>query len=225
MGILAHSFSAKLLAVRRVTTRTGARTPGVDGIIWNTPAKKMRGALSLKRHGYKAMPLRRTYILKRNGKPRPLGIPCIVDRGIQALYLLGLEPLSETLADPNSYGFRPYRACRDAIAQCFNSLAKRYSPCWILDADIRACFDWISHDWLLDNIPMDNQILRQWLKCGFVQQRKLFPTTDGTPQGGVASPTLANMTLDGMEKAVKALSSRRDKVNFIRYADGTPVQA
>ena len=223
--ILAHSFSGKLLAVQRVTTRKGARTPGVDGIIWNTPTKKMRGALSLKRHGYKALPLRRTFILKRNGKLRPLGIPCIFDRGMQALYLLCLEPISETLADPNSYGFRPYRACRDAIAQCFNSLAKKHSPCWVLDADIKACFDWISHDWLLENILVDNQILRQWLKCGFVQQRKLFPTTDGTPQGGVASPTLANMALDGLEKAVKAASTRRHKVNFIRYADDFIVTA
>lgn len=122
--ILAHSFSAKLLAVRRVTSRKGANTPGVDGIIWNTPAKKMRGALLLKRHGYKALPLRRTFILKRNGKLRPLGIPCMSDRAMQALYLLCLEPVSETLADPNSYGFRSYRACRDAIAQCFNSLAE-----------------------------------------------------------------------------------------------------
>jgi RNA-directed DNA polymerase len=122
--ILAHSFSAKLLAVRRVTSRKGARTPGGDGIIWNTPAKRIRGALSLRRHGYKALPLRRTFILKRNGKLRPLGIPCISDRAMQALYLLCLEPISETLADPNSYGFRAYRACRDAMAQCFCALAR-----------------------------------------------------------------------------------------------------
>ena len=223
--ILAHSFSAKLLAVRRVTTRKGARTPGVDGIIWNTPAKKMCGALSLKRHGYRALPLRRILIPKRNRKLRPLGIPCVSDRAMQALYLLCLEPISETLADPNSYGFRAYRACRDAIAQCFCALARKSSPRWILDADIKACFDWINHDWLLENTPIDNQILRQWLKCGFLQQRKLFPTTDGTPQGGVASPTLANMTLDGLENAVKAVSSQRDKVNFIRYADDFIVTA
>ena len=142
-----------------------------------------------------------------------------------SLYLLCLEPISETLADPNSYGFRPYRACRDAIAQCFCALKGKYSARWILDADIKACFDWINHDWLLENIPMDNQILRQWLKCGFMQQRKLFPTTNGTPQGGVASPTLANMTLDGLEKAVKAVSRRQDKVNFIRYADDFVVTA
>ena len=173
----------------------------------------------LKRHGYKALPLLRTLIPKRNGKLRPLGIPCMSDRAMQALYLLCLEPVSETLADPNSYGFRSHRACRDAIAQCFCALARKDSARWVLDADIKACFDWINHDWLLENISIDNQILKQWLKCGFVQRKKLFPTTDGTPQGGVISPTLANMTLDGLEKAVKVVSPQRDKVNFIRYAD------
>ncbi len=223
--ILTHSFFAKLLAVRRVTSRKGARTPGVDGVIWNTPARMMRTILSLNRRGYKALPLRRILIPKRNLQLRPLGIPCLVDRCMQALHLLCLEPISETQADVNSYGFRPYRACRDAITQCFYALAKKTSATWILDADIKACFDWISHDWLLENIPIDKQILRQWLKCGFVQHKKLFPTTDGTPQGEVASPTLANMTLDGLENAVKAASSPRDKVNFVRYADDFIVTA
>ena len=129
--MLSHSFSAKLLAVRRVTSNKGARTPGVDGEIWNTPAKKMKGTLSLIRKGYKALPLLRVLIPKRNGKYRPLGIPTIKDRATQALYLLTLEPIAETTADPNSYGFRYYRACRDAIAQCFCALAKSYSPKWL----------------------------------------------------------------------------------------------
>ena len=223
--LLTHSFSAKLLAVKRVTSRKGARTPGIDGAIWNTPAKKMRGVISLKRHGYKAMPLRRKLIPKRNGKMRPLGIPTLKDRTMQALYLLALEPLSETLADPNSYGFRLYRACRDAIGQCFCALGKKSSSKWILDADIKACFDWISHDWLLGNILIDKHVLIQWLKCGFIQHSKLFPTKSGTPQGGVISPTLANMTLDGLEIAIKAVSTRKDKVNFVRYADDFIVTA
>lgn len=218
--ILSHSFSAKLLAVKRVTSRKGAKTAGVDNIIWNTPAKKVRGALSLRRRGYKAMPLRRVLIPKRNGKKRPLGIPTLKDRAMQALYLLALEPVSETTADTNSYGFRPYRACRDAIAQCFCALGKKDSPKWVLDADIKACFDWINHEWLIANIPIDKKILKQWLKCGFVQNKKLFPTRDGAPQGGVISPTLANMTLDGLEYAVRNTPcKRKNKVNFIRYAD------
>ncbi len=217
--ILSHSYFAKLLAVRRVTSRKGAKTPGVDGVIWNTPARKMRGVLSLIRKGYKALPLRRVLIPKKNGKKRPLGIPTLKDRAMQALYLLTLEPIAEITGDPNSYGFRYYRACRDAIAQCFCALAKSYSPKWILDADIKSCFDWINHDWLLNNIPIDKRMLREWLKCGYFQNRKLFPTQSGTPQGGIISPTLANMTLDGLEQVIKKACPRRRKVNFIRYAD------
>lgn len=218
--ILSHSFYAKLLAVKTVTSNKGARTPGVDGVIWNTPAKKMRGALSLQRKGYKAQPLRRIHIRKKDSnKLRPLGIPTMKDRAFQAVYLLGLQPIAETTADKNSYGFRFYRACRDAIAQCFCSLAKSYSPRWILDADIKACFDWIDHKWLLDNIPLDKKMLKQWLECGFVQNRKLYPTKAGTPQGGIISPTIANMTLDGLEEAVRKSCPSRRKVNFIRYAD------
>ena len=223
--LLSHSHFARLLAVKKVSSKKGARTPGIDGIIWNTPARKMRGALSLKRRGYKAQPLRRTLIPKRNGKMRPLGIPTLKDRAMQALYLLTLEPIAETLADPNSYGFRPYRACRDAIGQCFCALGKKHSPKWVLDADIKACFDWINHSWLLDNIPLDSCVLQQWLRCGFMQNRTLFPTRSGTPQGGVISPILANMTLDGLERAIKAVSPRRRKVNFIRYADDFIVTA
>ena len=217
--ILSHSFYAKLLAVKMATSTRGAGTPGVDGVIWNTPARKMKGALSLQRKSYRAQPLRRIEIPKKNGKMRPLGIPTIGDRAMQALYLLTLQPIAETTADYNSYGFRFYRACRDAIGQCFCALAKSYSPRWVLDADIKACFDWIDHEWLLNNILIDNKMLRQWLTCGFVQHRKLFPTKAGTPQGGIISPTLANMTLDGLEKAIKKSCPRRRKVNFVRYAD------
>ncbi len=223
--ILSHSYSAKLLAVKRVTSNKGAKTPGVDGVVWNTPARKMRGVLSLKRRGYKALPLRRIFIPKKKGKMRPLGIPTLKDRAMQALYLITLEAIAETKADPNSYGFRYFRACRDAIAQCFCSLAKSYSPRWILEADIKACFDWIDHNWLLYNIPVDKRMLKQWLKCGYLQERKLFPTKAGTPQGGIISPTLANMTLDGLEEAIKDSCPRRRKVNFIRYADDFIVTA
>jgi len=223
--LLSHSLSAKLLAVKRVTSNSGARTPGVDGEIWDTPAKKMRGALSLKRRGYKAQPLRRIEIPKKNGKKRPLGIPTIKDRAMQALYLLALEPVSETTADPNSYGFRLFRACRDAIGQCFCALAKSYSPRWVLDADIKACFDGIDHTWLLENIPVDKKVVQQWLDCGYIQDNRLFPTRAGTPQGGIISPTLANMTLDGLEQVVKSSCPRRRKVNFIRYADDFIVTA
>ena len=217
--ILTRSFSAKLLAVRRVSSSKGSRTPGIDREVWKTPAMKMKSAMELSPVGYKAKPLRRIKIPKKNGKFRKLGIPCMSDRAMQALYLLALEPVGETTADHNSYGFRPKRSCRDAIAQCFLSLSKSYSPRWVLDADIKACFDWIDHDWLLDNIPIEKKILSQWLKSGYIQKGKLFPTKAGTPQGGIISPLLANMALDGMEALVKKHNKRGMKLNFIRYAD------
>jgi RNA-directed DNA polymerase len=106
------------------------------------------------------------------------------DRAMQALYLLALDPLAESTADPNSYGFRKERSCADAISQCFITLAKRCSPQWVLEGDIRACFDRISHDWLLAHVPMDRAILREWLKAGYLESRVLFPTEAGTPQAG-----------------------------------------
>lgn len=117
--MLTHSYAAKLLAVKRVTENSGNRTPGVDGIRWKTPTQKLRAALSLIRRGYKALPLRRLFILKKNGKKRPLGIPTMKDRAFQALHLLALEPVSETLADKGSYGFRQKRSCHDAIERCY----------------------------------------------------------------------------------------------------------
>jgi RNA-directed DNA polymerase len=218
--ILTHSHSAKLLAVQRVTTNKGARTPGVDKKVWRTDQQKLAAISLLRRRGYKPQPLRRIYIKKKNGKLRPLSIPTILDRAFQALYMLALQPIAETCADKNSYGFREGRSCADAIKQCFIVLAKRTSPQWILEGDIKACFDQISPPWLLENIPMDKRVLGQWLKAGSMENNRLFPTTAGTPQGGIASPVLANLTLDGMESAIRAaIDPKHDKVNFIRYAD------
>ena len=217
--LLTRSFSGKALAVKRVVSNRGKRTPGLDGVIWSTPQQKMEAVHNLRRRGYRALPLRRTYVPKKNGKMRPLGIPTMHDRAMQALYAQALQPVAETLADLNSYGFRWYRSCADAIQQCFNSLVRRYSPRWILECDIKACFDEISHKWLLEHIPMDCFMLRKWLKAGYFEGGTLYPTKAGTPQGGIISPILANFTLDGLEAAVKAVTPRRTKVNVIRYAD------
>ncbi len=224
--ILVRSRSARLLAVRRVTMNKGKRTPGVDGVIWNTPRKKMQAVSELERRGYKPKPLKRIYVPKRSGKRRPLGIPTFKDRAMQALYKLALEPVAETLADRNSYGFRPRRSTADALSQCYIALAKRASPVWIWEADIRACFDNFDHDWMLKNIPMDKSMLRKWLKAGYMEGGTLYPTEKGTPQGGLISPVLANMVLDGLEdvsrnavpKRVKRRSTK-SKVNVVRYAD------
>lgn len=206
---MVRSFCGKALAVRRVTENQGKRTAGVDGKIWNTPAAKARAILSLNRRGYKPLPLRRVYIPKGNGKKRPLGIPTMKDRAMQALYLLALEPVSETLADKNSYGFRPERSTADAIEQCFTALSNRNSAQWVLEGDIKGCFDNISHDWLINNILMDKEILQKWLKAGFIESGRNFPTMAGTPQGGIISPTLANMTLDGLEAALESKFGRK----------------
>ena len=187
--MLTHSFYAKALAVKRVTSNKGSKTSGVDKVIWSTSNMKFLEIVKLKRRGYQPQPLKRVNIKKSNGKLRPLGIPTMKDRAMQALYLMALEPVSETTADSNSYGFRKERSTADAIAQSFNVLSKNFSAQWILEADIKGCFDHISHEWLLNNIPMDKVMLTKWLKSGFVFKKELFPTEEGTPQGGIISPT------------------------------------
>ena len=236
--LLSHSYYAKALAVRKVTTNKGKHTPGIDKELWNTPAVKMRNVLILTDKGYKAKPLRRVFIEKPGKKKkRPLGIPCMYDRAMQALYALALDPVSETTADGKSFGFRRGRSAQDACEYIFTALSRRTSPEWVLEGDIKGCFDHISHDWLIDHIPMDKSVLKQFLKAGFVFQNELFPTDEGTPQGGVISPILANMALDGMQKVlsdrfhtnrlgkIDLRFKNAHKVNLVRYADDFIVTA
>ena len=227
--LLTHSYSGKVIAVRRVTENDGKKTPGVDQEIWDTPEKKTQAVHALKRRGYQPQPLRRVYILKSDKKTmRPLGIPTMKDRSHQALHLLALDPVLETTADKNSYGFRQQRSCADAIEQCFKILAQP-NPQWILEGDIKSCFDRISHDWLLTHVPMDRVILQKWLKAGYMEKHVLHETTDGTPQGGIISPALSNCALDGLEqllrekfptrKPLPSLGGKLPVVNLVRYAD------
>ena len=229
--LLTCSYSGKVLAVRRVTENNGKKTPGVDRIIWKTPEEKTKAVHNLKRRGYQPQPLRRVYIPKKSDRKtkRPLGIPTMKDRAMQALHLLALDPVVETTADKNSYGFRQQRSCADAIGQCFNVLSHAPTTQWILEADVKSCFDRISHDWLLAHVPMDRAILQKWLKSGYMDKHTLHGTTDGTPQGGIISPALANCALDGLErllqekfpqdKRLKSLGGKSASVNLIRYAD------
>jgi RNA-directed DNA polymerase len=217
--MLTRSLVAKLLAVKRVTSNKGKKTPGIDGVLWQGARAKWRAVQSLRRRGYHAQPLRRIYIPKKNGKKRPLSIPTMMDRAMQALYKLALAPVAETTADSHSYGFREGRSCADAIQAAFNFLSKPNSATWVWEADIAGCYDNISKEWLLDNIPMDKAILQKWLDAGYVEEGITYPSRKGTPQGGIISPCLANMTLDGLEKVIKSAVPWRSRVNFVRYAD------
>ncbi len=217
--LLTHSFYAKVLAVINVTKNQGSRTPGIDGVRWTTSSSKMKAVLSLTSEGYKAEPLKRTLIPKSNlGKMRPLSIPTLYDRAMQALYALALQPWAETTADRSSFGFRLHRCAQDAYEYAFVCLSKRSSAQWVVDGDIRGCFDNISHEWLLQHIPMDKKILKQFLSAGYIQFGSFFETLAGVPQGGIISPILANMSLDGLEGVLKSKFEGL-QVYLVRYAD------
>ena len=223
--LLTHSYHAKLLVVRTVTQNRGKRTPGVDGELWTSSKDKMLAVFSLSDKQYKAQPLRRIYIPKP-GKDtkRPLSIPTMYDRAMQALYALALQPVAETLADFRSFGFRLFRSAQDASQYLFMCLRHKTGAEWILEGDIKGCFDNISHPWLKENVLMDSSILNQFLKSGYLYEQNLFPTDQGTPQGGIISPILANIALDGMEDVIMDTYPRM-KVNFVRYADDFVVTA
>ncbi|MFV0343371.1 MAG: group II intron reverse transcriptase/maturase [Anaerocolumna sp.] len=236
--LLVHSFSAKAYAVRKVTTNKGKNTSGVDKKLWSTSASKMKAVLSLTDKNYKAKPLRRVYMEKKGKKQkRPLGIPTIYDRAMQTLYALALEPIAETKGDSISFGFRRGRSAKDACEQLFCILARQCSPAWILEGDIKGCFDNINHEWLQNNISMDKRIMKQFLKSGFIYEGNLFPTETGSPQGGAISSIYANMTLDGLEKIIQDRFHRnskgnienhyraKTKVNLVRYADDFVITA
>ena len=235
--LLTRSFYARLLAVRKVTGNKGSRTPGVDGIIWRSSADKMRAALELLSKGYHAKPLTRKYIRKKNGKLRPLSIPTIYDRAMQTLHALALSAVESAIGDKTSFGFKPYRSTKDAYAYLHICLSKKNAPQWIVEGDIKSCFDEINHDWILENTPMNKTVLKEFLNAGYVEDYHLFPTEKGTPQGGTVSPIIANIALNGLEMALASkFYSRIDgtidkphrnkhKINYVRFADDFVITA
>ena len=197
--LLTHSFLAKALATKTVTENDGKNTPGIDGDIWPNPERKMKAVYQLSDNQYHSKPLKRVFIPKPGSvKMRPLSIPTMYDRTIQALCAMALQPWAETTADRTSFGFRKGRSAQDACVYAFTCLSQKNQAEWIIEGDIRGCFDNISHEWLMKNIPLDKEVLHQFLRSGFVHENTLFPTESGTPQGGLISPILANMTLDGL---------------------------
>lgn len=227
---LLNTFEAKALAIRKVITNKGRKTAGTDGIVWKSPKDYWNAIQTLAEivrnpTEYQAQPLRRVWIPKPNSKElRPLGIPTILDRAVQALYHLGVDPVVESRADPNSFGFRKFRSTQDAITAIRSLLDKKSSPTWVLEADISKCFDKISHEFLMKHTPICHKIiLEQWLKSGVMEQLNYMETDAGTPQGGVISPLLCNVALNGIEKYIKRanplIKGISPGVNVIRYAD------
>ena len=236
--LLISSRSARLLAVRRVTQdNQGKKTAGVDGVKSLTPKQRLILVDKIKL-GTKAKPTRRVWIPKPGTtEERPLGIPTMNDRALQALVKLVLEPEWEARFEPNSYGFRPGRSCHDAIRAIFIAVSKKSK--YVLDADISKCFDRINHTKLLSKLntfPILRRQIRAWLKAGVMDGKKLFPTNEGTPQGGVISPLLANIALHGLEELIMGLApkfdmkaknskyqisaiNKRESISLVRYAD------
>ena len=217
-NLVFNSYYCKLVAVRRVTVKKRKRTAGLDGKFWDTDVEKYEVINKMDYRCYNPLPFKRIYVQKDHDKTklRPLSIPVIYDRAMQALFLIALDPVIETLADKHAYGFRLYRNSQDAIRDMLYNFNFTNGNQWLMKADVKECFDNISHEWLMNNLIFDKRLLHSILTCGYVHQNEFHTLSAGIPQGGVLSPVIVNFTLTGFEKILRY---KYPDARMIRYVD------
>ena len=213
---LIHSFYARALAVRKVTTNKGRKTRGVDNILWETSEERFKAIFDLSLRGYKQKPFRRVFTPKPSGGRRPIDIPTMKDRAMCVLLSLALEPFAKLVADEHSFGFRRGKSTKDAIIRLQEVLYEGSDKFWALKTDVESCFNKISRKWIMENIPLDKRFLSQLTEYSYFQGNKLHQSKQGIPQGTAISPVICNLALDGLEKTI---TDTIEDVHFIRYAD------
>ena len=218
-NLVYHSWYCRMAAVRRVTSRKNVRTPGIDGKFWFSDEERFAAVESLNYRTIKPRPWKRIYIQKDHDKSkfRPLSVPVIKDRAFEGLLLIAMDPVVETLADAHSYGFRKHRSSQDVVKDIMSRFGFDRGNVWVLKADIKECFDHLSHDWILNNAPAARKILRPILQCGYYYKGEKFPTTEGVPQGGVVSPLFTTLLLCGFEDVLKRKypGARLEMIRFV----------